>query len=297
MTTPRPNRLLIDGDIIAFVSAAAAQGVLIDQGGWHLPIANQVEGEIIAENMLASLCVGLDATVEQVVLSDPSDNWRWAVDISYKTNRTGPRPLLLTHLKQYLRDRHGATHWPSLEADDVLGIMATSPTVGAQEDASAGGRKRIVVGRDKDFKSIPGWHHSWKQDLDAAGRMVTRNVTRWEADRFHLVQSLAGDRVDGFPGCPGVGMERAAQIIDRPTRLVPNPGVKTRGVNKGDAVTRWMAEPTTDLWACIVSQYRKAGLGEAEALTTARLARILRHGEYNRETEEVTLWTPSMIAA
>ena len=125
--------------------------------------------------------------------------------------------------------------------------------------------------------------------------MLIREVTQWEADRFHLIQTLAGDATDGFYGCPGLGMTRAATIIDNPVRLVPQDGVKTRGVNKGDVVTRWMAEPTSDYWACIVSHYRKAGLGEPEALVTARLARILRHGEYDRETEVVTLWTPEML--
>ena len=125
--------------------------------------------------------------------------------------------------------------------------------------------------------------------------MLVREVTQWEADRFHLIQTLAGDRVDGYAGCPGLGMERAATIIDNPVRLLPKEGVKTRGVNKGESVTRWMAEPTRDYWACIVSHYRKAGLGEAEALVTARLARILRHGEYDPATKEVTLWTPDLI--
>ena len=110
-----------------------------------------------------------------------------------------------------------------------------------------------------------------------------------------MIQALAGDAIDGFAGCPGIGMKRAAEIIDNPTRLVPQEGVKTRGVNKGEAVTRWMAEPTRDYWACIVSHYHKAGLTEEDALKTARLARILRHGEYNPETEELRLWTPDSL--
>ena len=110
-----------------------------------------------------------------------------------------------------------------------------------------------------------------------------------------MMQTLAGDATDGFYGCPGLGLKRAAEIIDQPVRLVPKDGIKTRGVNKGEAVTRWFAEPTRDYWACIVSHYRKAGLGEAEALVAARLARLLRHGEYDPETEELRLWTPDML--
>lgn len=282
------TRLLIDGDIIAFVSAAAVQHNLIDDFGYASPFAYTKEGEATVENMLWSLKTQLEADEMVVVLSDPEDNWRRAVDPNYKTNRVGQRPLLLDYLKQYLRDNHGAWHYPSLEADDTLSVLATTPQQGELF-------KQIVVGRDKDFKSIPGFHHAWKQDVDAKGKMLVREVSQWEADRFHLIQSLAGDRIDGFSGCPGIGMDRAAAIIDNPVRLVPKEGVKTRGVNKGEAVTRWMSEPTLDYWACIVSHYRKQGLTEQDALVTARLARLLRYGEYNPETQEITLWTPEML--
>lgn len=298
------THLLIDGDIIAFSSAAAAQAIWVDDAGWHTPIANEREGEAIVDNMLHGLKKGLGAGSFEVILSDPTENWRKQVDPTYKTNRKDTaRPLLLSHLKAYLQLKHKAYWWAGLEADDVLGIMATSPLAFPEQgDPRLGvcphppGTKRVVVGRDKDFKSIPGLHHSIKQDIGPNGEMLVRQVSPWEADKFHLMQTLAGDRVDGYYGCPGIGMDRAEGIIDAPMRLVPAKGVKTRGVNKGEAVTRWVGEPTTDLWACIVSHYEKMGLGETEALVTARLARILRHGEYDRETESVTLWTPDKLA-
>lgn len=304
------THLLIDADVLAFVAAAASQRFLEDTYGYIRPFANKASGEAVLENMLHSmkdqLGEGKD-TQCTFVLSDPVNNWRRSVDPLYKTNRTGERPLLLDHLKDYCREKYGAWHWEYLEADDTLSILMTTPleikggvltSMPPGTDLDAGGLtvpRLVCVGRDKDFKSIPGLHHSWKQDVDASGNMLVREVSPWEADRFHLMQALAGDRVDGFAGCPGIGMDRAAAIIDNPVRLVPQEGVKTRGVNKGEAVTKWLAEPTRDYWACIVSHYRKAGLGEPEALVTARLARLLRYGEYDPETHELTLWTPDMI--
>lgn len=288
------THLLIDGDIIAFSSAAAAQAIWVDDAGWHVPIANEREGEAIVDNMLHGLKQGLKAQSFEVILSDPRDNWRKQVDPTYKTNRKDTaRPLLLSHLKAYLQLKHKAYWWAGLEADDVLGWKMTDP-IGDTGEALR--FRHVCVGRDKDFKSIPGLHHSIKQDIGPNGEMLVRQISQWEADKFHLLQTLAGDRVDGYYGCPGIGMDRAEGIIDAPMRLVPAKGVKTRGVNKGEAVTRWVGEPTTDLWACIVSHYEKMGLGETEALVTARLARILRHGEYDRETESVTLWTPDKLA-
>lgn len=305
------THLLIDGDVVAFIAAAASQSVFINEFGWASPQGHTVMGEATVENMLFALKAGLKADSFEVILSDPDDNWRKAVDERYKTNRVGERPVLLDYLKQYLRDKHGAYHWAGLEADDTLGILMTTPppcellpqgscnVCGLAADEVDGcldsPRRLICVGRDKDFKSIPGLHHMIKHDVGPKGELLVREVSQWEADRFHMVQTLAGDKVDGYDGCPGIGMVSAERIIDNPVRLVPQEGIITRGVNKGKAVTKWMAEPTSDYWACIVSHYRKAGLNEDDALRTARLARILRHGEYDPETEELTLWTPDKL--
>lgn len=278
------RHLLLDGDVLAYIAAVGAQGIFVDDAGWHFPCAQEAQGEAILDNHIFALKRDLGASLVSVYLSDPDDNWRMQVDPSYKGVRVDlVRPLLLSHLKQYLRERYSANHWEGLEADDVLGILATGP-----QDTS---HEVIIVGRDKDFGTIPGLHHQIGKDKPGH----VRRVSQWEADRFFMIQTLAGDRVDGYDGCPGIGMERAAQIVDAPMRLVPSEGVITRGKNKGDSVTRWMSEPTQDYWTCIVSHYKKAGMGEEDALRTARLARILRHGEYNGEAQAVTLWTPAML--
>lgn len=287
-TKPLITHLLIDGDVIAFSAAAAVQRNYMDDFGYMWPFASAVEGEAVVENMLWGLKVGLKAQSHEVYLSDPKENWRTSVDPTYKTNRVGVRPMLLDHLKQYLRDKHGAVHWEGLEADDTLSILMTDPKTAEQF-----GTRTICVGRDKDFKTIPGLHHSIRMDVTPSGGMLVREVSKAEADRFHLMQALAGDRTDGFDGCPGIGLDRAEKIIANPVRLVPEAGVKTRGKDKGGAVTRWFSEPTNDYWACIVSHYRKQGLTEKHALITARLARLLRFGEYDNGA--VTLWTPEVL--
>lgn len=303
------THLLIDGDIIAFISAAACQNTVEDGYGYVYPSANKTQGQVLVDNLLFGLMQGLDASSHNVILSDPKDNWRHQIDPNYKGNRDpAMKPLLLGFLKDYLRESYEAFHLPGLEADDTLGIIATAPPgtpsarfegitrapqPGDPEDDGSPPRV-IVVGRDKDFKQIPGLHHQWK-DLDANGKLRVREVSPWEATRFHLIQTLGGDAVDGYPGCPGLGMERATRVIDDPILLVPQPGVKTRGVNKGEAVTRWFSEPTADYWACIVSHYRKAGLTEEDALRTARLANILHHDQYDRSKERITLWEPGRL--
>ena len=183
------TRLLIDGDVIAFISAAAAQENLKDDFGYIRPFAYTIKGEAILENMLYALKDGLKGDEMEIILSCPKDNWRRAVDPTYKTNRVGERPLLLDHLKQYLRDKYGAVHWDGLEADDVLGVKMTTPRdarcVNAT-DRCAGSEPcpycepeviLVCVGRDKDFKSIPGLHHAIKQDIGPKGEMLIREVS------------------------------------------------------------------------------------------------------------------------
>lgn len=278
--------LLIDGDTIAFVAASACQHVLETSEGNLEHFARRAEGEVIVDNLLFTLKRDLKADAIRVFLSCPADdNWRLHVDPTYKGNRAkSVRPLLLSPLKEYLRHKYGAEHHAYLEADDVLGIYATSDTLIPGE--------KIVVGRDKDFGTIPGLHHQLK-DRDEEGNLAIREVSPLEARTNHYVQALAGDAVDGYPGCPGIGMRRAREIVEKPERLVPKKGVITRGKNKGQEVLKWHSAGPSSVWEAIVSQYEKAGLGEADALRTARLAKILLAEDYDMGTHEVRLWVPA----
>lgn len=282
---PEQITLLVDGDTIAFMIAAACQHTQEDDQGFIQPYANILEGEAVVDNMLLGLMRDLGAHFMNVYLSDPEGNWRKELFPDYKSNRKdSARPLLLGRLKEYLRAKYGATSWPGLEADDVLGILATS-------EAEYPGKK-IVVGKDKDFKTFPCFLHTLG---DRDGRKpVVQEITREYADTFHLIQTLAGDRVDGYPGCPGLGMERARRIMDERKVLVPERGVITRGPRKGQETAKWVAGPPNDpnLWAVVVSNYEKAGQNEQSALLSARLAHILQADEYNFDTGEITLWVP-----
>lgn len=287
---PRPITLLIDGDVMAFVAASAVQHPLVDPQGFVSPFANIVEGETTLENMIYWLRTKLRADRMVFVLSDPESNWRKDLYADYKSNRKDtPRPLLLARLKEYLRVKYGAEHWPGMEADDVLSIHATFR---GDDGEIAPPAKNIVVGRDKDFKSIPGFHYQWGHN-GPDGSPIVEEISLEAADRWHLIQALAGDRIDGFEGCPGIGMERAARFIDDPQILVPERGVITRGPRKGVETVKWVGKPANgNVWGAIVSQYEKAGKTAADALLTARLARLLRWDEYDPNNGRITLWTP-----
>ena len=276
--------LLIDGDTLAFIAASACQ-MTLDEEGLYSNFAFQAEGERIVDDKITSLLKQLEADAYRVYLSCPAEeNWRLRVDPEYKANRKkSVRPLLLAPLKQYLRAKHGATHLAFLEADDAIGVAATHPSL-------VPGRK-IVVGRDKDFATIPGLHYQLGDD--EGGKPVVRTVTAQEAQRAHFIQTLSGDAVDGYPGCPGIGKTSAERIVDAPDRLIPKRGVVTRGKNKGEEVMKWHSAGPSTIWEAIVSRYEKAGLGEADAIRTGRLAKILLADDYDLETHTVYLWEPN----
>lgn len=115
----------------------------------------------------------------------------------------------------------------------------------------------VICSIDKDLKTIPGSHYNFSHD-------EFFEITQEEADRWHLIQTLTGDQTDGYAGCPGIGPKTAEKIL----------------ADGGG-------------WEAVVKAYAKAGFGEEEALTQARVARILRFGEYDFENNQVKLWTPN----
>lgn len=278
---------LIDGDTFAFRAASAVQHKVESPDGTFESFAQRSEGEAALDNMIQRVHDRLQATHIKVFLSCPgAENWRLKVDPNYKANRKDSvRPMLLEPLKDYLRSKYGAIHLAFLEADDAIGLYAT------QEDLLPG--EKVIVGRDKDFKTIPGRHYQLDDD-GPDGKPNIRIITPGEAARNHYAQTLIGDAVDGFEGCPGIGPKRAWQVVENPELLVPKAGVVTRGPRKGEKTTRWESQGPSSIWEAVVSQYEKAGLSKDHALTAGRLARILLAGDYDFETHTVRLWVPGV---
>lgn len=288
-----PVHLIIDGDVIAFRAASAVQYPEEDMHGNITHHVELTQAETAIDQMMARLLNDIsEGATYQVFLSDRT-NWRYRVYPAYKSNRKDSiRPLALDHCRSYMRTKYGAVHYDDVEADDLVGIFLTDPLLSQRS-------KLIAVGRDKDFFSIPGFHYQLGDD-DEKGRPIVREVTLEEADFWHMRQTLSGDAVDGYEGCPSIGGKRAEDALKARLVLEPQRSTITRGPNKGRETVKWVGRPLRDdetIWDVVVSLFAKQGLGELEALTMARLARILRWGEYNFETGEVTLWTPPKIAS
>lgn len=233
------------------------------------------------DSLLKEWKESLEADDIIVCLSCPHDeNFRLSVLPSYKGNRDySNRPQLLGPIKEYLASAYNTYARPTLEADDVMGILSTHPSI-------VKGRK-IIVSEDKDMKTIPGWLYNPRKGTKP------RLISEPEANYWHLYQTLVGDATDNYKGCPGVGPERADSSLSEVIKPVPIHREITRGPNKGQIKTIWEMAEAESLWDVVVAWYAKSGLTEADALVQARVARICRASDYDFKNKEVKLWLPT----
>jgi len=114
----------------------------------------------------------------------------------------------------------------------------------------------IIVSPDKDMRQIAGKLYDFNETVE---------ITAEEGAKWHLIQTLAGDNTDGYSGVPGIGIKRAEQIF------------KLKGYT----------------WKAVVETFEEKGMTEDDAITNARLARILTTDDYDHEKKEPILWTAS----
>ena len=114
----------------------------------------------------------------------------------------------------------------------------------------------IIVSPDKDMRQIPGTIYN----LDE-----TFTITPEQGAAWHLTQTLAGDQTDGYGGVPGIGVKRAETLF------------KKKGYS----------------WKTVVEAFKEKDLTEEDALTNARLAKILTKEDYDFKQRRARLWNPA----
>ena len=168
-----------------------------------------------------------------------STNFRYDIFPDYKKSRFDkPQSITLQRLKKYAKTYLGVVP-EGVEADDYVYYY--------------GLKGHPVSTGDKDvYNSIPGgtyFHHSMNR------KVIT--TTKEEAERFILLQSLAGDSSDDIPGIKGVGMK---------TKLLPD-------------------NATFD---DVIQIYIDKGYTKEDAILTRRLVGL---DQYNARREKVKLFT------
>lgn len=205
------------------------------------------------DKMLKSWLVQIGNISDYHLVISNGKNFRHNLYSEYKGNRKNIVPHpAFEGLKNAVKE-YQATVWEDgIEADDLIGIRTTEFP------------NSIAVSADKDFATIPCRLYI----PDSHGKAGSwHSFTEDEANRNWLIQAMTGDVIDNYKGIPGVGPVKANTVI--PANA-----------------------PVQYMWNNVVMAFKMKGLTEVDALLMARLARILRHGEYDFETKEVKLWTP-----
>ena len=186
--------LLIDCDWLGFKTCAGCETETKWSEWCHTLSVNPIEAKAKAASQVEYwMKMTGHSEVRMCISSYPT--FRHERHQDYKANRIGKRkPMALREVYDYLAEAYGGVTYNQLEADDTMGLLATSGTV----------PDPIIVSPDKDMKTIPG-------------RLLVDdkvwNITRNEANRNWMAQVLTGDKADNIEGLAGVGPKTADKIL------------------------------------------------------------------------------------
>ena len=243
--------LLIDGDIYIYRACASSEKVINFDGDNCFLLGSLSEAKEIFASEMSGFLEKFNTSQYIIALSD-KDNFRKSILPSYKANRKNkPKPMQYNFLREWVEQEYKTMCRPSLEGDDVLGILATSPTIISNPN-------KIIISLDKDMKTLPAkYYDSFNGER--------KRITEQEANYNHMLQTLIGDTADNYKGLPGVGKVGAEKIINQDMSY-------------------------TDMWQAVVEAYKSKGYTEKDALIQARVSRILRHCDYDYKYKKPILW-------
>lgn len=186
--------LLIDGDLLLYKTACGVEKEVRWDEENHVLWGNAEDAWGAVQEWIRQLQEKFEP-VNMIFALTGKENFRKDLYPEYKANRKGTRkPLCYGDLVARLKDTYSVIVYKNLEADDVLGILATKKS----------NRTRIIVSEDKDMRSIPC-------TLYAKGEVTT--ISEEEANYVHMFQTLCGDQADNYPGCPRIGPVKAEKLL------------------------------------------------------------------------------------
>ena len=243
--------LIVDGSLFVYrIASALEEATQWEDDMWTLH-ADAKLGKKVVDTTLGNYKSKLNCD-KIIIAEDHKKNFRHDIYPKYKSHRKKVRkPNIVKPLKEYLQKNYECVSLPNLEGDDVCGILATKPE---NKD------KVVVLSGDKDMRTIPC-------NLSQDG-MTVEQIPEKIANYNFMIQTIMGDKTDGYDGIDGVGIKTAEKLLLKYTNV-----------------------PLLDLWKIVKGIYKEKGYTQKEALQQARVAHILRHGEYNKKTGKVKLWT------
>lgn len=245
--------LLVDADIELY--QIAQQHELEVNWGDMITMSSDIESaKTVFKERINGLVEKTEAD-DYLLCITGSNNFRKTHHPTYKANRVSRKPMGYSELKQYAMDNFPFKLYDELEADDVMGILATLPVKN---------KMYFIHSIDKDMYTIPA--HIWDQDKNKIIMNPLEN-----ANRFLYTQILTGDIVDGYKGLPKTGKVKAEKILE------------------GCTTEEQMREA---VFKAYVKFFKEEDLAREQMLAQAQQARILRHTDWDMKNKQVKLWNP-----
>ena len=187
-------KLFIDTDYICYKGCAAAEDE-IDWGDDVIMVVSRFsEAMRNVERDLAKIKQEfMWDNPELVLFFSDSENFRKKIYPDYKGNRNRKKPCGYRRVISELSKQYEVVRMAELEADDAMGIYATTNP------------GNIIVSPDKDMRQIPGKLYDLKE---------TVTIGELDGHRWHYIQTLAGDQTDGYGGVPGIGVKKAVALFE-----------------------------------------------------------------------------------
>lgn len=257
-------RALIDGDIICYRFAFLNEydvdfATELDADTSEVVTIMRIEdAKKNVDDFIRHIVKEVKADDYMVMLSG-DDNFRYGVYPDYKANRNQSTvPTLKDIIKRYILENHPSMLEPTLEADDLLGLLQVP-------------METVICTIDKDLDQIEGDHYNWNKDEHYF-------VTKEDGDMFFYKQILTGDPTDGYSGCPQIGPKKADKFF----------------LETSWATEEELFEKMVDLYHSQMVRYKDPNTTREQAhefaLSNAGVARMLRGDEFNFETKEIKIY-------
>ena len=248
-------KLLIDADMFAFIACSSAT----HEAEWESGISSYFAD---FEEVKANFTSRLGSAIE-TALAHHHYTGDYDILLCLSDPNDNFRRRVLPTYKVHRKGQKPLCYWKLCDWMKQEGAVYLRPSLEADDCIGIHATMKqnhgncIIISGDKDMNTLPGAHYDFLRDEYTV-------LSEEEADRNFLMQTLTGDPTDGYSGCPKVGAVSAARILDEDCS-----------------------------WTAVVRAFEKQYLTAEDALTQARVARILRAEDYDFTRREVRLWTPS----
>lgn len=187
--------VLIDGDIVAYRSAASCQkreedGTIVLVEPLEIAIKR-------ADELLQRIVDTTGATAYRVFITG-NNNFRYEIYKDYKVHRKDvAKPAYLYPVIDHLIEEWNAIVSDGVEADDLMGIAQCEALNAPYKPMDVVKDETIISSIDKDLLMIPGRHYNFVKD-------EFYDVSEIDGMRHFYFQLIMGDRSDNIPGYDGI---------------------------------------------------------------------------------------------